>query len=290
MFASFSDRLNFGAGGGTVSNQPSSFPTRPIGQLGNFNTFAINFITAAGLTNSTHQAAINQLSYDLVNSGLMDKMIAVYPFVGGSATSHQYNLKDARDADSAFRLTFFGGATHSSTGYFPSVSNGYANTFCSLASGSFNSSNLHMSVYCRTNSDVSANRQDIGVSNATTTFYQLSAAVWFFAGNGTTNQGGVQFTTTTDTRGYWCGSKPNNSTRFAFRNGVLNSVVSSTNDTVVALNTPVFLGARNTSGTAALFSGRELAFATIGTSLTQEECVTLYTIVQNFQTILGRQV
>lgn len=292
MFAGFTDRLNFGMGngGGGAVSIPSTFPTRPIAQLGNFNTFAINFISASGITASEQQSAINQLSTDLVNTGLINKMVAIYPFVGGTADLHKWNLKDPRDADTAFRLTFFGGATHSSTGYFPSASNGYANTFCSLASGSFNSSNLHMSVYCRTNSAVTANRQDISVSNAVSTFYQISAAVHFFAGNGTTGQGGVLFTTTNDTRGYWCGSKPNNSTRFGFRNGVLNTAVTSTNDTTVAINFPVFLGARNANGTATLFSGRELAFATIGTSLTQQECATLYTIVQNFQTTLGRQV
>ena len=126
MFASFTERLNFGMGGGTVS-APSAFPTRPIGQLGNFNTYAINFIAATGITASDQQSAINQLAYDLVNTGLMDKMIAIYPFVGGNATSHSFNLKDPRDADSAYRLTFSGGFTHSSGGVQGNGTNAYAN-------------------------------------------------------------------------------------------------------------------------------------------------------------------
>ena len=93
MFAGFTQRNNFGMGGGTVS-PPSAFPTRPIGQLGNFNLFATNFLAVTGITDSNIQSAINQLCTDLVNTGLMDKMIAVYPFVGGSATTHKYNLKE----------------------------------------------------------------------------------------------------------------------------------------------------------------------------------------------------
>ena len=288
MFAGFTDRLNFGLGGGTVS-APSAFPTRPIGQLGNFNTYAINFILASGITASDQQSAINQLSTDLVNTGLMNKMFAIYPFVGGTDETHKWNLKDPRDTDNAFRLTFFGGATHSGTGYLSSISNGYANTYLTPASV-LPATNNHLSVYNRSTIVGSSLRANIATANGSNVFNQLFSGASFFSGNGTTNQGGVSFTTTGTVQGYWIGSKTSNSQRFGFRNGVLNSVVTSTTDNTLNYTFPFFINARNTAGTATVFSGHEISFATIGVGLTQEECATLYTIVQRFQTTLGRQV
>ena len=63
---------------------------------------ATTFITAAGITNLIQASAINTLVNDLKTYGLWTKMKAIYPFVGGSATSHKFNLKDPRDLDAAF--------------------------------------------------------------------------------------------------------------------------------------------------------------------------------------------
>lgn len=287
MFAGFTERLNFGLGGGTVS-QPSSFPTRPIGQLGNFNTYAINFISAAGITQSDQQSAINQLCTDLVNTGLMNKMIAVYPFVGGTSTTHQYNLKDPRDADTAFRLTFSGGMTHSSTGVQFGNVNGYANTYISTSGGYFPQTNSHLSAYIRSNFTPGTNWEISADNNST--FNQLAAGRNAFSGSSTTNVGGVNFTTTSTTQGHWIQSKTSTSQRFAFRNGVLNSGVTTTDNAVTFANVNLVLGARNNSGSITGYGGREFAFVTIGQGLSQAECATLYTIIQNFQTTLGRQV
>ena len=285
MFAGFTQRLNFGMGGGTVSI-PSAFPTRPIGQLGNFNTYAINFIAATGITASNQQSAINQLSYDLVNTGLMDKMVAIYPFVGGNATTHSFNLKDPRDANAAFRLTFNGGMTHSSTGIQFGGVNGYAVTYLN-GLGNLPQTNMHISVYSRTTTV--GNVYEVSLDNGSQ-FQQLRPGVNFFSGNAIINQGGISFTTTNTAQGYWIGSKTNTSTRFVFRNGVLNSAVTTFNDTTASPNFQFFIGARNSSGTPSIYTAKELAFVTIGLGLSQAECITLSTIVATFQTTLGRNV
>jgi len=286
MFAGFTQRLNFGMGGGTVS-VPSAFPTRPIGQLGNFNTYAINFIAATGITASDQQSAINQLSYDLVNTGLMDKMVAIYPFVGGNATAHSFNLKDPRDANAAFRLTFNGGMTHSSTGIQFGGVNGYAITYVNGLSN-LPQTNMHLSVYSRT---ITVGTQyEISLDNNSGQFQQLRPGSSFFSGNATTNQGGTLFTTNVTAQGYWVGSKTNTSTRFGFRNGVLNSAVTTITDATLSPNLQFFIGARNSNGTPSTYSAKELAFVTIGLGLSQAECATLSTIVATFQTTLGRNV
>jgi hypothetical protein len=286
MFAGFTQRLNFGMGGGTPS-VPSAFPTRPIGQLGNFNTYAINFITATGITASDQQSAINQLSSDLVNTGLMNKMLAIYPFVGGNATAHSFNLKDPRNSDAAFRLTFNGGMTHSSTGIQFGGVNGYAVTYLN-GLGNVPQTNIHLSAYSRT---VTVGIQyEISLDNNSAQFQQLRPGSNFFSGNGTNNQGGVFFNTNATAQGYWIGSKTDTSTRFGFRNGVLNSTISSTADTTLSPNFQFFIGARNSNGVPSTYTSKELAFVTIGLGLSQAECITLSTIVATFQTTLGRNV
>ena len=55
-------------------------------------------------------------------------MKALYPFVGGTASSHKFNLMDPRDLDAAYRLVFTGGWTHSATGAKPNGTNAWADT------------------------------------------------------------------------------------------------------------------------------------------------------------------
>ena len=94
-----------------------------------FDTDAQAFITAAGITDSTQQNAINQLVLDLKSYSLWTKMSAIYPFVGGTSTTHKFNLKDPRDLDVAYRLAFFGGWTHNANGITGNGTNTYADTF-----------------------------------------------------------------------------------------------------------------------------------------------------------------
>ena len=66
---------------------------------------------------------------------------------------------------------------------------------------------------------------------------------------------------------------------------------NTTSVTTLLSNFPLYIGARNNSnGAASQFSNKECAFCSIGYDLTDTEVATLYTIVQNFQTTLGRQV
>jgi hypothetical protein len=280
MFAGFTTRNNFGSTSG-------HFPTRNLGQLGNFNVYASNFISVVGITNETQQAAINSLVSDLVSNSLWDKMIAIYPMIGGSAETHKWNLKDPRDDDTAYRLTFNGGWTHSSTGALPNGTNGYANTYLNALS-ILPSTNLHLSFYSRTSTPVGTTFE-VQCDN-TTGFVQLAPGRNMASGGNVVGGGVVNFTTTNTALGYWIHSKTDNSTRFGFRNGVLASVVTTTLNTTAYANLNLFISCRNSNGTLTGYSSKECAFITIGQGLSQAECATLYTIIQNFQTTLGRQV
>lgn len=243
---------------------------------------AVAFINAAGITDSTQASAIITLVNDLKSNSLWTKFIAIYPFVGGTATTHKFNLINSADTDAAFRLNFVGGWTHSSNGAQPGGVNGYANTFINAQTALTNTS-THISVYSRT---LAVGVQvELGCYDFST-FVHMRAAANAVIGS---TAAILSFTTTADARGFWVGTKRANNDREAYLNGA-TQVTATTNDGSAFPNLNMFIGARNDNGTAAVFSNKQLAFSTIGSGLTDSEVSTLYTIVQTFQTTLGRNV
>jgi len=86
------------------------------------------FLTATGITDITIASAVGTLVEDLKGYGLWSKIYVLYPFVGGTATTHKFNLKDPRDLDVAFRAVFSGGVTHNSAGVTGNAVNGWYDT------------------------------------------------------------------------------------------------------------------------------------------------------------------
>ena len=127
-----------------------------------FDPDAQAFITAAGITNPTQQGAINTLVVALKGYSIWTKFKAIYPIVGGVASSHAVNLK----TPGTYNLSFTTGWTHSSTGMTPNGTSAYAdtglndNTVLSLNSA-------HILFYSRTNVD--GLYCDIGNYDAATT-------------------------------------------------------------------------------------------------------------------------
>jgi SPP1 family predicted phage head-tail adaptor len=239
------------------------------------------FITAAGITNATQQQAINTLVVDMKGYGIWTKMKAIYPFVGGTATAHKYNLKDPRDLDAAFRLVFNGGWTHSSTGSTPNGTNGYADTFFNVNTNlSINSA--HFSKYNR-NNNLSGVQVD-GASNLST-FLQQN----YTGANGVIGElSSIAIYTQTDTRGLFTVTRTASNSLKVFKNS--SSVANDTNTVSTLPSLNLFLGARNDNGLSVFYNSYECAFASIGNGLTDTESANLYTAVQAFQTTLGRNV
>ena len=111
---------------------------------------AFKFINIADITNQTQITAVNNLVVGLKTNNLWDKMQAIYPFVGGAAYTHKFNLKDPRDIDSAFRILFNGDVTHSNLGVSASLA-GYGDTrFVPTASFANISSSIHIAIQIST--------------------------------------------------------------------------------------------------------------------------------------------
>jgi hypothetical protein len=244
------------------------------------------FITAASITNPTQQAAINQLVVDLKGYSIWTKMKALYPFCGGSASSHKFNLKDPRDLDAAFRLVFSGGWTHSSTGATPNGTNAYADTKFK-PSVSLSTSSAHFSKYNRTN-DLVGNKVD-GILDIPTSgsFFQQN----YSAANGVIGEiASVASYTQTDTRGLFTMSRTATNAFKVFKNS--SSVATNTNTiSIIPVSLNFYIGARNDgAGVQSFYNSYQCAFASLGDGLTDTEAANFYTAVQAFQTTLGRQV
>jgi hypothetical protein len=220
-------------------------------------------------------------------------MKALYPFVGGTAAQHKFNLKDPRDLDGAYRLTFSGGWTHSSTGALPNGTTGYANTYFN-PSTNLSVDNTHMSYYSRTNNAIDI--YDMGVTTTTTSPLRSmhaalkwgdSSTFWSMGFQNPTTSSSEVGVTLSSTRANFLFNKTSSTSTSLFANNT-KYTASVTNRSLPSGN--FYLGARNLNGGLEGFSNRETAFASIGDGLTDTEATAFYTAVQAYQTTLGRQV
>jgi len=246
---------------------------------------AQTFITNATISNSTQQQAINNLVIGLKSDSLWTKMLAVYPFVGGTPTTCKYNLKNPLDTDAAFRLNLEGGWTFSNNGIQPNGTNTYADTFL-IPSTYWTLNDGSVSAYSRTNFNESKVLYGSKGPNFSSAVYPIlnttSASVF---------QNGLPSVyispTPTTTAVNLISSRINPNELIVAVNGTATPYAY----TPTALSpVSIYLSARNNNGSEDLHSSRELAFAHIGTGLTQAECILLYNRIQAFQTTLGREI
>jgi hypothetical protein len=244
------------------------------------------FITAAAITDPTQQAAIDNLVKGLKSDNIWTKMKAIYPFVGGTASTHKWNLKDPRDLDAAFRLVFNGGWTHSSTGATPNGTNGYADTYL-IASSVLSLNNAHLSFYSRTNTIT--NNYDIGCAQSAYGYLLALSLKGDLVDSYNFVNDLIPFgIPVADSLGLQTISRITNSEVKINKNAISRQTLIKNSTQIPAHN--VFIGALSLGGTAARFSNRQVAFSTIGDGLTDTEAANLYTRVQAYQTALSRQV
>jgi hypothetical protein len=259
---------------------------------------AVAFLTAAGITDPTIESAINTLVVDMKTASIWTKMKAVYPFVGGTASTHKWNLKDPRDLNAAFRLTFSGGLTHSNNGILPNGVNGWANTYVVHDLINFPIPKyVSYSYYSRT-----SGRHAVGRGNLIGCFAGTTASCrMLIRFNNTDNSvsainynDGVlpnaRTLTDIDGTGLYLGTRSSTFSKL-FAKGLLLGSNSDGATTLDVTGVPLYLFSYNNNNSGALwYSNKECAFSHIGEGLSDLEVVALTTIVQTFQTTLGRNI
>jgi len=266
------------------------------------STEASDFLTATGITNPTQVNAIRELVNNLKGYGLWTKMKALYPFVGGTATTHKYNLKDPRDLDAAFRLVFNGTWVHSATGAKPNGIDAYADTKL-IPSVNLTLYDAHVSYYSRTQIQQSANIE-MGVVGDTPSVSIIGLTLPNSTNSAAATHTGQNLNSRLalaigiiNTKGLFVNNR-NSSAPTDLRlyvNGV-NRATATTNVTSPVLPTrSIYIGAVQNFATGVafpdFFSSKECAFASIGSSFnTKCDNYNFYKIVELYQTQLSRQM
>ena len=240
------------------------------------------FLDATAITDATITRAINTLVIDLKGYGIWSKCLAIYPMVGGTATTHMYNLKDPQNTNAAFRLLFSGGWTHSATGALPNGTNAFADTFL-IPNTQLSLNSTHISVYSRTNTNSTTPLISDQLGTGTillNIFPRFGAAneIYFRVNSSPTANVGTNVS----------------SAAFYLANRVASGGTRNYRNTTQYLQTQTS-GALSTlslwlSRQGSAYGNRQIAFSTIGEGLTDQECTDLYNTIQTMQTTLSRNV
>ena len=214
--------------------------------------------------------------------------------VGGTATSHKFNLKDPRDLDAAYRLVFNGGWVHSSTGALPNGTTGYADTKMNLFT-TVGGTSLSHSTYVRLNTfkgvfgGVYSPVAMPGIYDSVVLLGGVSnTSVNTFMGN-TWSEGLTS--TVSALSGMVMGNRTNAlGTIFTLKKDASTISTSSSFTVRKFPSLPYSIGALNDNGTIKYFDSNEIAFYHIGDGMTDIEATNFYNSVQTYQTTLGRQV
>ena len=255
--------------------------------VGGFDIDALAFITAAGITDMTQKTALNNLVKDLKSNGTYNKFIAMYPFIGGTATTHKFNLKDPRDLDVAYRLNFFGGGTHSATGWKPNAYNAYAE-LGSLNMNTISPVNYSIGIYSRTN-EANGLFYDCGATNNVDTgWYSVNLRGGINQLNwqaGSVSIPGVGINT--NSQGFYQAVANSNNLTKVFKNGSV-LITDTTTQTKTPFNQVMNIGRAVITTGGGYYSTREQGFFYVSTGLSDSEIVSVRNAVYNYQDALGR--
>jgi hypothetical protein len=246
------------------------------------------FVDATGITDDTIKNAINDLVIAAKANGWWSRCIAIYPMVGGTSDTCKYNLKNPQNTDGAYRLTEHGGLTYASTGVTGNGTTGYLDTH--IAANALSQNDWHISFYSRI--DTNGTEVEMGSRGAPNVsadcFLEIRTSnVTYYGCNAGVINNYISFSDLAS-QGYYLGTRTGSANQAVYKNGATGQ--TGTLSSSALNNQNIYLLALNNSGTAAVFSTKECAFATAGSSIDSTLQATMYSDIQNFQTAIGRQV
>lgn len=248
-----------------------------------YDSDAQAFIDAVGTLPSSAQTAVNNLVLNLKSANLWTKLYAFYPIVGGDASSHKWNLKDPQDTDGAFRLDFFGGVSHTSSGMAGNASNAYADTHFNVNTNGL-LDDMGIGLICKNNINDSG-KIDFGCTDAVN-IVQLGPRQGgsFVAA---INQIVTNTTANSDSTGCFGINRTSSTSVSRYKTGIGTWInVASTTVSVAKPAYNIYLMAYNNAGTAQNFSNRTLNCIRIHTSLSQAEEL----IMQNISNVFNYEL
>lgn len=241
---------------------------------------AATFLAAASVSDVSVQGrALNKLTLGLKAASLWAKIHALYPFLGGNATAHALDLKNA------YNGSFAGTVTHNANGITGNGTTGYFNTgFAPSAVAAKDSFAAY--VYCRTQSPTDA-KYLFGASGSDSSRVGgfPNGANFALAGiNANTIAGAMS--ASSDFRKHLAAQRSADSTCELLVNTLGGSMAGAS---LSACNRAIYLLARNDNGSADNFSNANLGLAMFSAALTSGEWVTFTALVDAYQTALSRK-
>jgi hypothetical protein len=244
------------------------------------------FVKATGITDEQLKVNLDSLITRARNHGWWDLCKVIYPFAGGTQASCKYNLKDPRDADEAFRLTFLGDTwTYTKVAANPGMS-GYGNTHFNPSTEISDPNSCHLSVYSISDSAGGIDNADIGAYDSTTSlgFYLSTRTSW-------PDSTGKPFAyvamdpfqgTEINGAGYFLMTKSGSNANF-YQNSPEAQSYSALpgnlpNLNLYICNQNLFSGSPYSYG----FSHRPLSFTTIGSGIDSATVVSMYSDILDF--------
>jgi hypothetical protein len=236
------------------------------------------FVETAGLTDETQILAINTLVLGLKSNNLWTKMQAIYPFVGGTAFSHKYNLKDPI----LHTISWNGAVDHSSNGV-RFTSGGYG-SLTGLSPLSFDQDSVSVSTYATENAGASGTYSYFGggTSRLDPNFEVFNLGGNLYIQFNQPNTSGLN-SGTFKNLGFVTFQRSNSTELNGYYNGSLVQSFSRT-------STGRSSGTLAVGRTQNFFGTVTMADAYLGEALTDTEASNLYTLVLAYQTALGRNI
>ena len=245
-----------------------------------YDTDAQAFFTSSAITDTVQKTAINDLVIALKKDSLWNKFLAIYPMAGGNSAATSFNLKDPRDADAAFRITWHGTPDFKNTGVTCLARSDWGDTHLVDTVLSYNNSS--MSFYSGTANQTAG--YDMGCSNSTTP-YNIMAIYEDFSMDIVNTlfnaYGSTQYQPTSTVGLFTNSSTTDKVTRYDNGVAVGNYGAPDSAYTHIVITIGQVLDDSH-------MGLRECRLASIGSGLTGAEALTFYNIVKTFETKLNR--
>jgi hypothetical protein len=244
-----------------------------------------NRVTASGCSLTlTEKNAVNTLTLSLKAANIWNSLKVIYPMVGACGGACAQNLKS-----SSFTGSFsLGGWTFASTGATPNGFSAFMETFFNYRTETTGFSQ-HISMYSRTQN--TTGQTDIGAydGSAECTMWQYFGPISLKGGSIYTYPITALAINNSNTKGFQINTRTaNNVAKLYFNNSLL--ITNTNTETLARPNISVYIGASHWLTGATQFASHENAYTSLGDGLTDTQASDYYTIIQAFQTTLGRQV
>jgi len=251
-------------------------------------------LISVGVFSSNEIIAVNTLIKSFKRFNLWDKYYAIYPFLGATASSCKWNIKDIRDEDSAFRLIYPNGTSYFNfTNYgmeFTGVPESYAVTNLIPSIVFKGSDAFSMGCYvnggtftgglypCTMGTGSSGDKEQVLAFRTSGKYFVFQGEVLPFVSTSNTNYTGF----------FYGNSAPVGSNATLFRNQTVIGTQLVTDATKLS-PTPIWLGNSNTNGGGLCMSNVRMGIALIGKNLNSAEYSLLQMTIQQFVKSLNRE-